>query len=285
MEIQQLVILVLQVSLGVLVFCVALQTQRGDFMSLLRQPGLLARSLLSMFVIMPIVTVLMSLGFSLLHGVEVALVALALSPVPPILPGKQIKAGGTGSYAVALLAISAVVAIVFIPVALALLGLIFPATVSIPASRVATVVGMSVLLPLAAGIVVRSAAPQLSTRIAKPLSGVSALLLAVAFIPIMVKVWPAMMALLGHFTLVAIVVFVAVSLVVGHLLGGPAPGDRTVLGLATASRHPGVAVALASANANGDHAPVAAVLLAFLLSVILTIPYVRWRTRLARGVH
>lgn len=87
------------------------------------------------------------------------------------------------------------------------------------------------------------------------------------------------MAQVGDFTLLTIVVFVVAGLLVGHLLGGPKPDDRTVLGLSTAARHPGVAVAIAKFSAPGDQSVMAMILLAFLISAIVTIPYVKWRAR------
>jgi bile acid:Na+ symporter, BASS family len=91
--------------------------------------------------------------------------------------------------------------------------------------------------------------------------------------------WPALVAQIGDFTLLAIVVFVVAGLAVGHWLGGPHPDDRTVLALSTATRHPGVAVAIAQVNAPDDHSIAAAVLLAFLVGTIVSVPYVKWRAR------
>jgi BASS family bile acid:Na+ symporter len=94
--------------------------------------------------------------------------------------------------------------------------------------------------------------------------------------------WPAIVGLIGDFTLVAIIIFTLVSLALGHLLGGPDPDDRTVLGLSTASRHPGVAIAIASAIAPDKKAVAAvaaAVFLCVLVGVAVTVPYVRWRKR------
>ena len=67
------------------------------------------RSLASMLLVMPVLAVLMALSFDLTTAVEAALLAAALSPVPPILPNKQIKAGGESSYVVALLTTTALV--------------------------------------------------------------------------------------------------------------------------------------------------------------------------------
>jgi len=283
MNIQQLIGLAIQASLIVIVFCVALNTRQGDLLSLLRRPGLLLRSVLAMNVLLPVIAVLLAMGLGLNRQVEIALIALAVSPVPPILPNKQIKAGSSASYAVALLAWSAIVAIVMIPASIEVLQWIFKRPLEVPASLVLKAVGISVLAPLLAGVVVRQLAPAIAARIARPLSTLASILLIAAFVPVLIVAWPELRAQIGNFTLVAIVVLVLAGLLVGHLLGGPAAGDRTALALSTASRHPGVAIAVATAVAPGDKEVIAAVLLAFLVSIVATMPYTRWRQRLHRG--
>ena len=283
MNMLQLIGLAIQASLIVIVFCVALNTRQGDLLSLLRRPGLLLRSVLAMNVLLPVIAVLLAMGLGLNRQVEIALIALAVSPVPPILPNKQIKAGSSASYAVALLAWSAIVAIVMIPASIEVLQWIFKRPLEVPASLVLKAVGISVLAPLLAGVVVRQLAPAIAARIARPLSTLASILLIAAFVPVLIVAWPELRAQIGNFTLVAIVVLVLAGLLIGHLLGGPAAGDRTALALSTASRHPGVAIAVATAVAPGDKEVIAAVLLAFLVSIVATMPYTRWRQRLHMG--
>jgi bile acid:Na+ symporter, BASS family len=105
------------------------------------------------------------------------------------------------------------------------------------------------------------------------------LLLVVALVPVLIKMWPAMIALIGDGTLLAILAFVAVGLAVGHLLGGPGSDDRAVLALATAMRHPGVALVIASGTVAGDKVVAPALLLYLLVGTIATVPYVMWRKR------
>jgi bile acid:Na+ symporter, BASS family len=280
----QLVTLAIQVSMATIVFCVALHARLHDVVSLLRRPRLLARSLLAMNVIMPVIAAIVAAVFDFRRTVEIAFIALAVSPVPPILPTKEYKAGGAPSYVLGLLAISALVSVVFVPVALDVLGRVFARPAHVPMGAVAWIVATSVLAPLGAGILVRRLAPSVASKVARPLSIAGTLLLVVAFLPVLVKMWPALIAQLGDFTLLAIVVFVLAGLAVGHLLGGPNPDERTVLALSTATRHPGMAIAIAQANAPVDHSVAAAILLVFLVGAIVSVPYVKWRAhRHARG--
>src|SRR5262245_58579773 len=125
MDARHLVILILQISIIATVFGFGLKTTMTDLMYLVRRPGLLLRSLIAMLVIMPLVAVTLDRVFDFSHTVEVALVALSISPVPPLLPQREAKAGGHQSYGLALMAILALFSIVLVPLALKLLELIY----------------------------------------------------------------------------------------------------------------------------------------------------------------
>jgi BASS family bile acid:Na+ symporter len=282
MNLLRLIPLDLEISIGLIVFCVALEAVPADLLYLARRPVLLVRSLLSMNVIMPIVAAAVALLFSLRREIEIALILLAVSPVPPVLPNKQAKAGGNVSYAVGLLATLALVAIVFVPLSVKLVGRLFGQDLHVPVAPIAMVVLKSILMPLVIGMVVRSVAPAFARRFSGPLSTTGTVLLLLGIVPVFFAAWPAIMALVGDGTLLAIVLFTVVALVVGHLLGGSAPEERSVLALSTATRHPGVAMAVASAVTPDPKPIAAAVLLAVLVSAVVAFPYVKWS---ARRVH
>src|SRR5581483_10790643 len=83
----------------------------------------------------------------------------------------------------------------------------------------------------------------------------------------------------GDGTLLAMATFVAVGLAVGHLLGGPDPADRTVLALCTATRHPGIAIVIATTMASEPTLALGAVLLFVIVNAVVSAPYVAWRRR------
>src|SRR6185312_14097577 len=85
---------------------------------------------------------------------EAALVALAISPVPPLLPNKETKAGGHASYALGLLIAMALVAIVAIPVAIWLLGMVFNRPFTVQPGTIARIVFTMIVMPLAVGMIV-----------------------------------------------------------------------------------------------------------------------------------
>lgn len=279
MTLAEIVVLILKTSIAVLVFTVGLGTPPHELTALLRRPGQLVRSLVSMNLAMLVLAVAIALLFPLEPSVKVVLIALALSPVPPVLPKKLMKAGGGHEYVMALLFSASVFAILWIPFAGEVLDRIFPADFDIPPAAVAKLVSMTVLGPTLAGVVVRMLAPGLAERIADPLGKVATVLLLAGVGLMVAKAAPAMMAQLGDGTLLAIVAFLVLGLVVGHLLGGPTPGDRSVLALATASRHPGVALAIAQLIFPSDKSAAATLLLYLITGVVVTLPYVNWRKK------
>src|SRR5262249_17918930 len=92
------------------------------------------------------------------------------------------------------------------------------------------------------------------------------------------------MELIGNGSLIAIAAVVVLGLVVGHLLGGPEPANRSVLALATASRHPGVAMVIAGTLFPGQKLVPAAILLYLLVSVLWSVPYMKWLERRHAGM-
>jgi BASS family bile acid:Na+ symporter len=279
MDLAKLILLGLKASVALIVFGLGLKATPADLSFLFRRPSLFARSLLSMNVVMPLLVTAMVALLQLRPPVEIALVVLAISPVPPILPRKQSKLGGNQSYIYGLLAAEAVLSIALIPLAIKLLAAAFGLEARMPWPAVAAIVLETVLLPLGAGIAVRHLAPSLGARIEPLITRVGGVLLLAAAIPILFSAGRAVVSLIGNGTLIAIAIVVLLGLAVGHLLGGPEPADRAVLALATASRHPGVAMAIAASTFPGQKLVPAAILLYLLVNGLLCLPYMIWSKR------
>jgi len=280
---EALIMLAIKASIMLLVFGLGLHADWRDTTYLFRRPSLLLRSYLSMGIIMPLFAAGVAAFFDLHPAVEIAIIALALAPVPPILPGKQEKAGGTASYAIGLLVTAALFAIVTVPVGVELMGKVFGKDAHMTPGAVALIVLMSILAPLAAGLVVNRLAPGFAERIARPISLLATILLVAAALPVLFTAWPAIMSMIGNGTLLALALFTVVGLTAGHWLGGDIPDNRTVLALATSARHPAVALAIAGTNFQHQKAVLAVVLLHLLVGAVISLPYVVWRKRRHAG--
>jgi BASS family bile acid:Na+ symporter len=280
----ELITLVLKGSIITLVFALGLRTVWPDVIHLVRHPAQLAKSLLSMNLIMPAVAAIIVLVFSLDPPVSVALIALSLCPTPPILPNKFVKAGGNPSYGVSLMAVCGVLAIVTIPLAVEVIERLFGIPLQMPPVAVAKVVLAVMIAPLVAGMIVGRLAAGLAETLSKWLSRIATVVLLCGVLAIIVASWGAMVELTGGGTLIAVAIFCIAGLLVGHLLGGPDPTDRTVLAIATASRHPGLAIAIAQINFPDQKGLLPIMLIYLLVTAICSAPYVAWRKRVGAAL-
>jgi BASS family bile acid:Na+ symporter len=265
-------------SIVLIVFGFALKSSVQDATFVFRHPSLLLRSLLAMNVLLPLFAAMLARFFTLRPGIGVALVALAISPVPPFLPIKQLKLGAHPAYVFGLLGATALLAIVLAPLTVALIGLFFSQQFGVAPVAIAKMVGLSVLVPFALGLIVRRTAPVFAERASSITGKAGMLLLLVASVPLLIKLGPEMISLIGDGTVAAFVAFTLTGLAVGHLLGGPDRDHRAVLALATATRHPGVALAIATqAFPTLKVAP--ALMLYLVVCAIASAPYVLWCER------
>ena len=174
-----------------------------------------------------------------------------------------------------MLTVDSLAAIVLVPLSVTALAALLGGTAPLAGRPVAVLMVESVLAPLGVGLVIRRLAPGLAARVAKPVSAVGMSLLVIGLILILIAAWPAMRSLLGGRTLLAILIVTAVGLFVGHELGGPVDANRPVLALASAIRHPAVAIAVASAAFPSSRLVAPAVLLQFVVAALASLPYMR----------
>lgn len=278
---QQWLGLVVKTSIMLTMFGFGLTTTRDQALYLFRNPPLLLRAVLSMSVLMPVVVAMLVRWAEVRFEVGVALVALAVSPVPPMIQKKQIAAGSRKEYVAGLLVAMASIAILTVPLSLAICNWLFDLHGEIGPLAVAKIVATTVLGPLAVGLLVRSVFPA-AGRASGGVLTVATVLLVGSVPVLMVGLWPEVRGFIGNGMLVAMAIVALIGLAIGHMLGGPLPSDRTALAISTASRHPAVALALATSGAATETKPELAIILAYLVvATLVAIPYQKWREKRA----
>lgn len=271
-----LVPIAIQGSLILIVFSLGLQATLRQGGSLLRNPRLLFRTFLAMNVIMPALALAAIRLFDFDPAVKIAMFALAVSPIPPLLPNQVFKAGGDVAYTIGLLASTCVLAVLVVPVSIAGATALLGRLTRVQPQQVVSVVVVGVLIPLVAGMSLNELSPNFARRAARPLSALGTALLLAALLIVVVTFWRSMTSLIGRGMLAAFVGFSGIGLLIGHLMGGPDPRKRTVLAMATASRHPGVALAVAHSAFPGQQLAVPAVVAYLLIQALVATPYLRW---------
>lgn len=270
---------------SVLLLVISLGTRAtfDDALWLFRHPVTLLRAMAAIYLVVPVFAVALCLAFDLEPAVKFAIAALAVSPLPPILPGKQVDAGGEHAYAIGLLVAASLLALVLTPLLLLAASAMLGVTASLSPLAVGRTLLITIFAPLAAGMALRRFAPAAADAVYATASRAGKVLLLAGLVVMLIAARHEIAALLGNGTILAIAATVAVGLLTGHLLAGRDPRNRASLAIAAATRHPGVAIAIAGANfADQKQSAIAAVLLFLVVNALVSIPYIRWIKREAR---
>jgi BASS family bile acid:Na+ symporter len=275
MEVGKVLLFLVQGSVIASVLALGLNAGTSDILYLWKRPGLLLRSFVAMYLIMPLIAVLLVLLMNLAPGHKVGLVLVAVSAGAPLLPKTMLKLGGNPACVYSLMVSTSLAAVITIPVSLAILTPIVPEIARASPRSVAVVVGRTFLIPLAAGMVIRHLAPLTVDRIRGPVLLVAGLVLVTVLLSLLGLNFSAVLGA-GPRTLGTIALLTFTGLVVGHLLGGPEAGNRVCLALATSTRHVGLSAVIALTSFRAAH-PLPVILAFVVVSMVASMLYAYWR--------
>lgn len=269
--------LVLLLGVVLLVVAIGARARLEQPLALLRRPGLALRALLAMYGLFPAGVLALVAVAPLREGVGAVLLGFAVAPVLPPWARKGLAIGGQGEVVMGLQILSTVVGLLLIPPMLWLVGRLFGVSTVLAPLAVEQVLLVTVVAPLAVGMGLAKLRPAAAERLAAGAERVGGLLLLLGAVVLLLVQGPAILGVIGQGTLLATVAVVVVGLAVGHGLGGPQQGNRGALASATVSRHPAIALILATAAGQGSEATVIGTVLLYLLVVLLiSAPYERW---------
>jgi BASS family bile acid:Na+ symporter len=277
-----LIPLLVATSLFLIDLALGLAATRDDILFMGRHPILLLRAFVAINVVVPLAAMAAVYVLPLHPIAKAGVILMAVSPLPTMAPGKEIKVGGRRSYAYGLYVSMVLLSVVVTPATVAILGAVYHKAIQIPAARIAETLGGSVLLPLVLGFALQRLFPKLASAAAPWIARLSTVVLVVVAIPAVARLWPLMWRMTGDGVVAAIAAIIVVALLGGYLLAGSDRRDRVALGVAAASRHPGVALMIASAN--GLDKSVGAILIHFVLvGAVITTIYQAWVKRGGRA--
>lgn len=273
MSIASFVVLTLKASIVILVFAIGMHATLADTAELLRRRGLLVRSLLSLNVLMLVFAVALVQMFALPTPAKVALLALSVSPIPPLLPKKLKGVHGAEPYTASLIVFAALLSIVIVPASMDILGAYFHQDVHVPPSRLVPIVLVVILVPLLLGMLVNKLFPSFANRFATPIGKLGSILLALSAAALLISQWKPLFSMFGSGVMIVLTIFSIVGAIVGHLLGGPEPENREVLALATSVRHPGIAITIAAINFPDEKSVPLVVVWHLIIGTVVAIVY------------
>jgi BASS family bile acid:Na+ symporter len=270
--------LVLLLGVVLLVVAIGIRAPLKQPLLLLRRPGLGLRAMLAMYVLLPAFVLLLVWLLPLRQGVGAVLLGVAISPVLPPWARKGTALGGQGDYVIGLQIASSLIALLGVPLLIVIVRGLFGVETFLEPLAVERVLLITVAVPLVLGMGIARLWPGAAPRLAGVADRAGGMALLTGAVVLLLVQGPSIVAVIGQGTLLVTLAVVAFGLLVGHLLGGPDPGNRGALASATVSRHPAIALVLASGAFPEQQATViGTVLLYLLVALLLQLPYERWR--------
>ena len=272
--------LVLVLGVVLLVLAIGLRSRPGDSLLLLRRPDLGVRALAAMFILQPAFVLLLVWLLDLRAGVGAALLGFAVAPVLPPWAKKGYALGAASDYVIGLEVMATAASILVVPVMIWIVNEVFGVQTARDPWAVELMLLVTIALPLAVGMALGRFRAASAPRLAFLADRAGTVVLLLGGVVLLVAQGRDILAVTGRGTIVVSVLIIGFGLLAGHLLGGPDAGKRGALASANVSRHPGVALLLAS-SALPEHVPAVtgAVLLYLVASMVVPIPYERWLKR------
>ena len=233
----------------------------------LRNVRLVLLALLANFILTPLLAYVIIRVIPLEQSLQIGLIVLATAAGAPFLPKLVQGAKGNVAFGVGLMTLLMVVTIFYMPLVLPLL---LPG-VAVNPWDIAKSLIVLMLIPLAIGLLFKSHSPDSAAHWAATLNKISGLTILILLVVGLGLNVSNIIDLIGSLGLVALLLFIVGSLLIGLLLGGRDPAVRSVMGLGTAQRNVAAAI-LVSVQNFSDTNTVSFVLVAAVLLLLVLLP-------------
>lgn len=264
----------------IMMFAIGISFTEGPFKYFMDKRVLFIKSSLTIIFLVPIVTLIIISVVKPLQPVAAALAILAACPVIPASFVLVPKAGGGQEYVMNINISVAMLSILTTPIVLFLLEMLLDFNARISPYYVAVQVFVSIILPLFLGVATRFLFPKRSKNVIRPLMFLANLITLPILICVIALSFNYFFAL-DIRSYAAIILTVAASLLLGHIISSKIPEEKTTLALECAMRNIGLALLIASVNYPDKNALPIIVAYLFILWVVSAI-YIRWRKHSTR---
>jgi BASS family bile acid:Na+ symporter len=214
----------------------------------LKNVKLVVLALVVNFVLVPIVAYGITLILPLDESLEIGLILLATAAGAPFLPKLAEVAKGNVAFSVGLMVLLMVVTIIYLPIVLPLLL----QGVEVNPLDIAQSLIVMMLLPLAIGLLVNARYEEIAAKVQPTFGQASNIAILVLTVLGLVLNFQSMLDLIGSWGILAGIVFIVVSLVIGYFLGGSDSSIKSVMGLGSGQRNISAALVVAGQNFGMD---------------------------------
>ena len=210
----------------------------------LRNTRLVIMALAANFVIVPAVAFALSRIIPLDQSVQIGLLLLGTAAGAPFLPKLAQIAKANVAFSVGLMTILIIVTIVYLPIVLPLL---LPG-VEVEAGKIALTLIVTMLVPLLIGLFIKARYEGAAGELVPVMSQISTISLALLLVLMLGLNVSNVVALFGTGAIIATVLFIAISIAAGYLLGGPSKDTKQVLALGSGQRNLAAAFIIATGS-------------------------------------
>ncbi len=241
-------------QLSVLVFVISSMLSMGlslttkQIVEPLKDTRLVILALVANFVVVPIAAYVITLVLPLDESISIGLILISMAAGAPFLPKLVQVAKGNIAFSVGLMVLLMVVTIVFLPIVLPLVL----QGVEVNPLDIAQSLVVMMLIPLAIGLFIKARYDDAAENIRPTFAMAANVGLLVLIILGVVLNFDAMIDLVGSLGILAALLFVAVAIGSGYMLGGSDRNIKSVMALGTGQRNISAAIVVAAQNFDSD---------------------------------
>jgi predicted Na+-dependent transporter len=262
------------VQVSVLVFVVTSMLAMGLSLTVpqiiepLKKVKLVVLALAVNFIAVPLVVWGIQAVMDLDQDVYTGLVLMATAAGAPFLPKLAQTAKGNVAFSVGLMVLLMVVTVVYMPVVMPLIL----TGVEVNPWDIASSLIFLMLLPLAIGLFMKARYPGTADGLQPFMSQASTFAIMLLLAGGIILQWDAIVSLIGTGGILAILLFLLISLALGFFAGGSDGGTRSVMGLGTAQRNLSAALVVGGQNFSDDPDVLVTVIVAGLVGLAVLLP-------------
>jgi predicted Na+-dependent transporter len=233
----------------------------------LKNIRLVVLALLANFLLVPLLAYGILLLIPLEQSLKVGLIVMATAAGAPFLPKLVQGAKGNIAFGVGLMVLLMVVTIIYMPL---VLPLMLPG-ISVNPWDIAKSLIVLMLIPLAIGLFIKSHSTDTAAHYQPLMTKVSSLAILVLLVVGLGLNVSEIINLIGTGGILALLLFIISSFLIGLLLGGREAGDRSVMALGTAQRNVSAAIVVTVQNFSGTPT-LSFVLVGAILLLLILLP-------------
>jgi predicted Na+-dependent transporter len=262
------------VQVSVLVFVVSSMLAMGLSLTIpqiiepLKRLKLVLLALAVNFVAVPLVVLGIEAVMDLDQDIYTGLVLMATAAGAPFLPKLAQTAKGNVAFSVGLMVILMVATVVYMPVVMPLIL----SGVEVNPWDIASSLIFLMLLPLAIGLFIKARYIGMADGLQPFMAQASTVAIMLLLAGGIILQWDAIVSLIGTGGILAILLFLLISLALGYWAGGSDGGVRSVMGLGTAQRNLAAALVVGGQNFSDNPDVLVTVMVAGIVGLVVLLP-------------